>query len=160
MLIGSFQCLQKPHYQLVTVKPVTSLGHQVGRGVCWEGPKFSKLCPKFLNYFQHIFPAGPKIFRGSSPLSAQDSVVTSTRSWWMQKNLYDWQATFVFGHFLHQSNWSYALTVSSQCILSFYAPWNTLNIIVMQSKYELLSSKLTFAVISDKLVLGSLSDKT
>jgi len=39
-------------------RPVTSLGHQWGRGVFWEGPKFFKLCPIFLNYVQHIFPGG------------------------------------------------------------------------------------------------------
>jgi len=26
-------------------RPVTSLGHQEGRRVFWEGPKFFKLCP-------------------------------------------------------------------------------------------------------------------
>jgi len=43
-------------------KPGTSLGHQVGRRVFREGPKF-------VNYFQHIFPGGSeKNFRGASPL--------------------------------------------------------------------------------------------
>jgi len=45
-------------------RPVTSLGPQVGRRVFWEGPKFFKLCPIFLNYVQHIFPRGAKKFRG------------------------------------------------------------------------------------------------
>jgi len=39
-------------------RPVTSLGHQAGRRVFWEGPKFFKLCPIVLNYIQHIFPGG------------------------------------------------------------------------------------------------------
>jgi len=38
-----------------TSRPVTSLGHQVGRRVFWKGPKFFKLCPILLNYVQHIF---------------------------------------------------------------------------------------------------------
>jgi len=35
---------------------VTSLGHQEGRRVFREGPKFFELCPIVLNYVQHIFP--------------------------------------------------------------------------------------------------------
>ena len=47
---------------------VTSLGHQVGRRVFWEGPKLFKLCPMVLNYVQHIFPGGgEKNVGGSSP---------------------------------------------------------------------------------------------
>ena len=39
-------------------RPVTGLGHPVGRRVFWEGPKFFKLCPRILNYVQHIFSRG------------------------------------------------------------------------------------------------------
>ena len=39
-------------------RPITSLGHQVGRRILWEGPKLFKLCPIVLNYVQHIFPSG------------------------------------------------------------------------------------------------------
>jgi len=47
-----------------TSRPVTSLGHQEGRRVFREGPRFFEPCPIFLNYVQHIFPGGPKIFLG------------------------------------------------------------------------------------------------
>jgi len=46
---------------LVTI-PVTSLGHQEGQRVFWNGPKFFELFPIVLNYFQHIFPEGAKKF--------------------------------------------------------------------------------------------------
>jgi len=39
-------------------RPVTSLGHQEGRRVFREGPKFFELCKIFLNYVQHIFSRG------------------------------------------------------------------------------------------------------
>jgi len=49
-------------------RPVTSLGHEAGRRLFWEGPKFFKLCPTVLNYVQHIFPGGAKkIFGGFRP---------------------------------------------------------------------------------------------
>jgi len=38
-------------------RPGTSLGHQEGRRVFREGPKFFELCQIFLNYVQHIFTA-------------------------------------------------------------------------------------------------------
>jgi len=41
---------------------------QEGRRVFREGPKFFGLCPKFLNYVQHIFPGGVKNFLGAKPL--------------------------------------------------------------------------------------------
>jgi len=48
---------------MVMARPVTNLGHQEGRRVFREGPKFFQLCPIFLNYVQHIFPGG-NIFLG------------------------------------------------------------------------------------------------
>jgi len=46
------------------IRPVISLGHQVGRRVFWEWPKFCKLRPIVLNYVQHIFPGREKNFAG------------------------------------------------------------------------------------------------
>ena len=46
----------------VSSRPVTSLGHQEGRRVFREWPKIFELCPIFLNYAQHIFPGGRKLF--------------------------------------------------------------------------------------------------
>ena len=48
-------------------RPKSSLRHQGEWRVCWEGPKFFKLCPKVLNYVQHVFPGGRKILQGDSP---------------------------------------------------------------------------------------------
>ena len=45
---------------------VTSLGHQVGRRVFWEGPKFFKLRPVVSSYVQHIFPGGAKHILGET----------------------------------------------------------------------------------------------
>jgi len=55
---------------MIGTRPVTSLGHQEGRRVFQEGPKFFELCPIFLNYVQHIFIGGEKIFLwgGFAPL--------------------------------------------------------------------------------------------
>jgi len=47
-------------------RPVTSIGHQVGRRVFWEGPKFYEQRPIVLNYFHHNFPGGAKKFAGGS----------------------------------------------------------------------------------------------
>ena len=47
-------------------RPVSSLGHQGWRRIFWEESKFFKLCPKVLNYAQHIFPGGQKFRRGGS----------------------------------------------------------------------------------------------
>ena len=55
-------CCEQARNQLGT--PVTSLGHQDGRRVFREGPKFFELCPIVLNYVQHIFPRGAKNFLG------------------------------------------------------------------------------------------------
>jgi len=49
---------------LLPPRPVTSLGHQEGRRVFREGPKFFELCPKFLSCVQHNFPGEAKIFLG------------------------------------------------------------------------------------------------
>jgi len=49
-------------YTYVSNRPVTSVGHQEGRRVFWEGPKFFELCPIVLNDVQHIFLGGAKIF--------------------------------------------------------------------------------------------------
>ena len=51
---------------LLYTMPVTSLGHQEGRRVFREGPKFFDICPIFLNYAQHIFPEGAKNFLGGA----------------------------------------------------------------------------------------------
>jgi len=48
-------------------RPVTSLGHQEGQRVFWEGPKFFKLCPIVSNNVQHIFPERRIFFRGAKP---------------------------------------------------------------------------------------------
>jgi len=45
-------------------RPVTNLGHQEGRRVFREGPKFFEQCPIFLNYVQHIFQGGEKFLGG------------------------------------------------------------------------------------------------
>jgi len=50
---------------LVWPRPVTSLGHQEGRKIFREGPKFFELCTIFLNCVQHIFPGGEKFSRGA-----------------------------------------------------------------------------------------------
>jgi len=65
-------CVRDDHYPVCRLdirqdsefatRPVTSWGHQQGRRVFREGPKFFELCPMFLNYAQHIFPGGRKIF--------------------------------------------------------------------------------------------------
>ena len=46
---------------------VTSLGHQEGRRVFWEGLKFFELCPIVLNDAQHIFLGEAKKFLGAAP---------------------------------------------------------------------------------------------
>jgi len=33
-----------------TSRPVTSLGHQSGRRIFWEGPKFFKVCPTHFSW--------------------------------------------------------------------------------------------------------------
>jgi len=72
----------EPH----TNRPVTSLGHQGWRRVLWEGPNFFKLCPIILNYVQHIFPGGRKIFHGGNgPLVT--GLHTNRRTWSPQLSL-------------------------------------------------------------------------
>ena len=88
-LLCSHQLAQHPTSDLMTRtdRPVTSLGHQKGRRVFREGPKFFKLCLKFFNYVQHIFPGGAKKFLGGlrSPCAP---LVTGLRTehvlwkWW------------------------------------------------------------------------------
>jgi len=58
------------HLVCVTDRPVTSLGHQGGRRVFWEGDKFFKLCPIVSKYVRHIFSRGGEIFSrgGFAPL--------------------------------------------------------------------------------------------
>jgi len=46
-------------------RPVTNFGHQEEESVFREGLKFFELCPVLLNYVEHIFPVGAKIFLGS-----------------------------------------------------------------------------------------------
>jgi len=48
------------HFVRLTIRPVTNLGHQVGRRVFWEEPKFFKVCRIVSNYAQHIFPREEK----------------------------------------------------------------------------------------------------
>ena len=57
---------KKPINQTVLPRPVTSLEHQVGRRVFWEGPKFFKLCPTVFNFAQQIFPGGSTKFAGEA----------------------------------------------------------------------------------------------
>ena len=42
----------------ICLRPVTILGHQEGRSVFWEGPKFFVLCPIVWKYIQQIFLGG------------------------------------------------------------------------------------------------------
>jgi len=59
-------------------RPVTSLGHQEGRRVFWEGPKFFELCPIVSHYILSIFAGGGENFsRGTSP-----PLVTGLLGWW------------------------------------------------------------------------------
>jgi len=44
-----------PMKRKLVIRPVTSLGHQVGEEFC-------ERCPNFLNYVQNIFPGVAKIF--------------------------------------------------------------------------------------------------
>ena len=48
------------------LRPVTSLGHQEGRRVFRDGPKFFELCPIFLNFVQHISSGVAKNFLGGA----------------------------------------------------------------------------------------------
>jgi len=45
----------------IKIRPVTSLGHQGGQRVFWEGPKFFKLCPR------HFSRWGEKFLGEASP---------------------------------------------------------------------------------------------
>jgi len=54
--------LRERHLPMPLRKPVTSLGHQEGRRVFWEGPTFFVLCPIVSNYVQDIFLVGTKNF--------------------------------------------------------------------------------------------------
>jgi len=49
---------------VIATRLVTSLGHQTGRRVFWEGPTFFKLYPVVLNHVQHIFQGGEKFCKG------------------------------------------------------------------------------------------------
>ena len=61
-------------------RPVTSLGHQEGRRVFRDGPKFFELCQIILNYAQHIFPwGGWRIF--CSPLVTGLLADNAARQW-------------------------------------------------------------------------------
>jgi len=66
-------------------RPVTSLGHQEGRRVFREGPTFFELCPIFLNYVQHIFPGGAKIFLGGFAPPAPPLVGACQELFWRSK---------------------------------------------------------------------------
>jgi len=86
-------------------RPATSLGHQEGRRVFREGPKFFGLCPIFLNHVQHIFPVGENNFLGRvSPLRppgyGPGCAVKSTHSY---------SEMFVWKNVLHQG-WPNFLT--------------------------------------------------
>ena len=59
-------------------RPVTSLGHQEGRRVFWDGPRFFELCPKILIDVQYIFPGVAKNFLGGASPSLRPPWL---RSW-------------------------------------------------------------------------------
>jgi len=45
----------------IKIRPVTSLGHQGGRRVFWEGPKILKLCPRHFSRWGEIFLGGASL---------------------------------------------------------------------------------------------------
>jgi len=64
----SFAEVKKLKACLHKSRPVTSLGHQEGRRIFWEGPKYFEIRPIFSKYIQHTFPGGAKNFlRGLRP---------------------------------------------------------------------------------------------
>ena len=58
----SLKIINGQNHMCSEIRPVTTLGHQEGRRVFWEGPKVFELCPIVLNDVQHIFPGGRKFF--------------------------------------------------------------------------------------------------
>jgi len=61
------QGLSLKAYKMCNVyRPVTGLGPQGCRKVCWKGPKFFKLCLIVFNYAQQIFPGGRKVLQGGA----------------------------------------------------------------------------------------------
>jgi len=71
--------------EMMVGRPVTSLGHYVKRRVFWEGPKFFKLCPRILNYVQHIFPGGAKNFQALRPIATGLMYIQKSR--YIQKSI-------------------------------------------------------------------------
>jgi len=69
-----------------TSRPVTSLGHQEGRRVFREGPKFFELCPIFLNYVQHIFPVAKNFLGGLLPTASPLVTGLGTRKYKQQSS--------------------------------------------------------------------------
>jgi len=67
---NSYQPLKRIRTEQITIytwiRPVTSLEHQEGRRVFWEGPQAFELCPIVLNDVQHIFPGEEKNFSGAA----------------------------------------------------------------------------------------------
>jgi len=85
--------------------PITSLGHQAGRRVFWERPKFFKLCSIVLNYVQHIFPWGRKFFQEGEATLAQP-LVTDLHVHKLTHKL-DATSTYVSGVNWNVKRWHY-----------------------------------------------------
>jgi len=68
------QCFFFTH---VSLRHVTSLGHQGVRRVFWEVPKVFELCPIVLDFVQHIFPGEAKNFQGAFPLAPLITILAS-----------------------------------------------------------------------------------
>jgi len=73
-------------YSLVYSRPATSMGHQGGRRVLWEGLEFFKLCLRVLNDVLHIFHVGRKVLQnGASPPCAPGYVPGILYRHWVQR---------------------------------------------------------------------------
>jgi len=94
-------------------RPVTSLGHQEGRRVFWEGPKFFELCPIFLNYVQHNFLGRAKNFLGgigppAPPWLRTWKIVVSAqyyRMWQAYETKINWKSSEIAGLFIFFAKW-------------------------------------------------------
>ena len=73
-------------------RPVPSSGHQGGRRVFLEGPKFLTLCPIHLNYVQNIFPWWGRTFFFSRGGRKSPSLVTGLHGHkLLMKNTMTWR---------------------------------------------------------------------
>ena len=110
-------------------RPVTSLGHQEGRRVFWEGPKFFELCPIFLNYVQHNFLGRAKNFLGgigppAPPWLRTWKIVVSAqyyRMWQAYETKINWKSSEIAGLFIFFCQMNKAKTISNfpECYTKF-----------------------------------------